>query len=131
MRCLVHQHSTALALPRPAPVGALVVAPRAIQRIDDRDSDEPADSTGRDQLARRGDHGAEPLLEADAERSACSVGSLDHRIGVAHLHREGLLDEHMRTSVDGLERERRMRRMRRADDDDVGLKREQVSVIGE
>ena len=49
---LVHEHTAALARPRPAPARGAVVGVRAIERVDDRDAYELAESAGRDRASR-------------------------------------------------------------------------------
>ena len=119
VRRLVHQHTASLAHPRSAPAGSAVVAPWAIERVDDRDAYELPKPAGRDQCVRGGDRRPEALLETDTEQPLGPVRSVDHRVGLACLDSERLLDENMGARFESLDRERRVGRMRRADDDDV------------
>ena len=128
---LVHQHTAALARPRPAPVGGAVVAVRPIERVDDRDAYELPEPTACDQRARGGDHRPEALLEADTEQPPGPVRSVDHRVGLACLDSERLLDENMGARLERLDRERRVGRMRRADDNDIRRQSEQFAVVDE
>ena len=87
--------------------------------------------SGRDECARSGDHRSEALLEANTEQPPGPIRGVDHRVGLACLHGERLLNENMSAGLERLDRERRMRRMRRADDDDVRRQGEQLTMIGE
>ena len=131
VRRLVHQHTAALARPRSAPAGGAVVAVRAIERVDDRDAYELPEPTACDQLVRGDDHRPEALLEADAEQPPSPLRSVDHRVGLACFDSERLLDEHMGAYLERLDRERRVGRMRRADDDDIRRQSEQFPVVDE
>jgi hypothetical protein len=113
------------------PAGGPVVARWTVERVDDRDAHELAEPTARDQPARGGDDRPKALLEADSEQPAGPVCGVDHHVGVAHLHGERLLDEDVRARFERLSRKSRMGRMRCADDDDVRLQCEQLSMVGE
>ena len=78
---------------------------------------------------RGGDDGAEALLKAHAERAPGAAGGVDHLVRLAHLDREGLLDEDMCSGLERSDREHRMRWMRRAHDDDVRRTREELAMV--
>ena len=123
VRRLVHQHTSALALPGPAPARRCR-SRRSAGRTDRRSTRERVTPGGlRRQPPGGRDHGPEALLEADAEQTSRSSAAAIIASASRASGASGFSHQDVRAGLERRDRQLGMRRMRRADHDDVRVPR--------